>query len=145
MPEGTGKPTNGRAIEGDAFIVSTDSGGTFVDAVILDGTGKITIGKAPTTPEDPAKGIVAAVGAAAARAGCFERLGIGYQRRGGGRLLALNSRATHGVRRLRGEAEMAEYRDADVDQPLDRRRNGRATFDLHGANLAFGHQARRIA
>lgn len=69
MPEGTGRPKNDRPIEGGAYIVSTDCGGTFVDAVILDGTGKITIGKAPTTPEDPAKGIVAAVGAAAARAG----------------------------------------------------------------------------
>ena len=49
--------------------MSTDSGGTFVDAVILDGNGKVTIGKAPTTPEDPSKGIVAAVAAAATRAG----------------------------------------------------------------------------
>ncbi len=65
MPEGTSKPATG----GDAYVVSTDSGGTFVDAVIVDGAGKLALGKAPTTPEDPAKGIVAAVGAAAERAG----------------------------------------------------------------------------
>lgn len=70
MPKRTEeRPTNGRVIASDAYIVSTDSGGTFVDAVILDGAGRITIGKSPTTPEDPAKGIIAAVGAAAARAG----------------------------------------------------------------------------
>jgi N-methylhydantoinase A len=56
-------------VEGDSYIVSTDSGGTFVDAVILDGNGNLAIGKGPTTPDDPAKGIVAAVAAAAARAG----------------------------------------------------------------------------
>ena len=62
-------PTVDRAAHGDSYIVSTDSGGTFVDAVILDGKGNLTIGKSPTTPDDPAKGIVAAVAAAAERAG----------------------------------------------------------------------------
>ncbi|MGB6119298.1 MAG: hydantoinase/oxoprolinase family protein [Mesorhizobium sp.] len=53
----------------DAFIVSTDSGGTFVDAVILDAAGNVTIGKSPTTPDDPAVGILSAVRATAERAG----------------------------------------------------------------------------
>lgn len=52
----------------DAFIVSTDCGGTFVDAVILDAAGKVMIGKSPTTPDDPAVGILSAVRAAAERA-----------------------------------------------------------------------------
>src|SRR6185503_2573077 len=77
MPEGTQKPIGDRPIESDAYVVSTDCGGTFVDAVILDGAGKLTIGKAPTTPEDPAKGIVAAVGAAATRAGLDLRTVLG--------------------------------------------------------------------
>ena len=62
-------PTVDRAAHGGSYIVSTDSGGTFVDAVILDGKGNLTIGKSPTTSDDPAKGIVAAVAAAAERAG----------------------------------------------------------------------------
>jgi N-methylhydantoinase A len=69
MPKAAEQPTPARAFEDGAYIVSTDSGGTFVDAVILDAKGKLTIGKSPTTPDDPAKGIIAAVGAAAARAG----------------------------------------------------------------------------
>lgn len=69
MRHGKEPSSIGRENDGDSYIVSTDSGGTFVDAVILDGNGHITIGKAPTTPDDPAKGIVAAVAAAAARAG----------------------------------------------------------------------------
>jgi N-methylhydantoinase A len=76
MPEGTSNPKDTRRAD-DAYIVSTDSGGTFVDAVILDGAGKLAIGKAPTTPEEPAKGIVAAVGAAAARAGLDLRTVLG--------------------------------------------------------------------
>lgn len=77
MPEGKQKPTISRAVENNAYIVSTDSGGTFVDAVILDGKGELTIGKSPTTPEDPAKGIIAAVDAAAARAGLDLRTVLG--------------------------------------------------------------------
>lgn len=69
MPEDTARPASSRAIEKDAYIVSTDSGGTFVDAVILDGAGNLTIGKSPTTPDDPSVGILAAVNAAAERAG----------------------------------------------------------------------------
>ena len=69
MPKAAEQPTPARAFEDGAYIVSTDSGGTFVDAVILDAKGKLTIGKSPTTPDDPAKGIIAAVGAAAVRAG----------------------------------------------------------------------------
>jgi N-methylhydantoinase A len=69
MPKPTEQPTPSRASENGGYIVSTDSGGTFVDAVILDAKGELTIGKSPTTPEDPAKGIIAAVAAAATRAG----------------------------------------------------------------------------
>jgi N-methylhydantoinase A len=77
MPKRTERLTSNRAIASDGYIVSTDSGGTFVDAVILDGAGRLTIGKSPTTPEDPAKGIIAAVGAAAARAGLDLRSVLG--------------------------------------------------------------------
>ncbi len=51
------------------YLVSTDSGGTFVDAVIVDDRGACHIGKAPTTPATPSSGILAAVAAAAEVAG----------------------------------------------------------------------------
>jgi N-methylhydantoinase A len=51
------------------YVVSTDSGGTFVDGVILDDQGRSFIGKAPTTPDQPSIGILGAVGAAAEMAG----------------------------------------------------------------------------
>ena len=52
-----------------AYVVSTDSGGTFVDGVILDDQGRSFIGKAPTTPGQPSMGILGAVEAAAEMAG----------------------------------------------------------------------------
>ncbi len=49
-----------------SYIVSTDTGGTFVDAVIWNSeTGGALIGKDSTTPGDPAAGILGAVRAAA--------------------------------------------------------------------------------
>src|SRR5450759_5144765 len=51
------------------YVVSTDSGGTFVDGVILDDQGRSFIGKAPTTPGQPSIGILGAVEAAAEMAG----------------------------------------------------------------------------
>jgi len=52
------------------YLVSTDTGGTFVDAVIWDLDQRTCcIGKAPTTPEDPPAGIINAVKAAAELAG----------------------------------------------------------------------------
>lgn len=52
-----------------SYLISTDSGGTFVDAVIVDDHGKMFIGKAPTTPEGPSRGILSAVEAAAEATG----------------------------------------------------------------------------
>jgi N-methylhydantoinase A len=51
------------------YVVATDMGGTFVDAVIWDlETRASYIGKAPTTPADPPSGIIDSVAAAAERA-----------------------------------------------------------------------------
>lgn len=52
-----------------SYVVSTDCGGTFVDAVILDSSGALHVGKAPTTPDRPSVGVLGAVQAAAAGAG----------------------------------------------------------------------------
>lgn len=51
------------------FIVATDTGGTFVDAVLWDENGSPHIGKAPSTPSNPPDGILNAIEAAARLAG----------------------------------------------------------------------------
>lgn len=51
------------------YQVATDTGGTFVDAVLWDESGKAHIGKAPSTPQNPPEGILGAVAAAAEMAG----------------------------------------------------------------------------
>ncbi len=43
-------------------LFAVDVGGTFTDLVVLDGdTGRVSFAKVPTTPADPAEGVVAAV------------------------------------------------------------------------------------
>ena len=51
------------------YIISTDTGGTFVDAIIIDAQGTLSVGKHSSTPSDPAKGILGAVDSAAQRLG----------------------------------------------------------------------------
>ena len=49
--------------------ISVDTGGTFTDLVLEEDTGRLQVFKAPTTPEEPASGIFAAVEAAARQRG----------------------------------------------------------------------------
>ena len=52
------------------YLVAADTGGTFVDAVIWDlDSGRFRVGKAAATPDDPPRGIVDVVGAAAGPGG----------------------------------------------------------------------------
>ena len=51
------------------YIVAVDSGGTFSDCVIIDGTGRVTAGKAPSTPDDFSLGVLDSVAAAATEIG----------------------------------------------------------------------------
>ncbi len=45
------------------YKLAIDIGGTFIDVVVFDLDGrKLTAFKLPTTPHDPAEGVVAAVG-----------------------------------------------------------------------------------
>ena len=62
------------AVEGPGrqLLVGVDIGGTFTDCVVLDRTGRITATKAPSTPDDFAKGMLAALELAA------ERLGLSF-------------------------------------------------------------------
>jgi N-methylhydantoinase A len=52
-----------------SYVVGVDIGGTFTDAVIVDDTGRATIGKSSSTPPDFETGFMAAVLAAAENAG----------------------------------------------------------------------------
>jgi N-methylhydantoinase A len=44
-----------------AHFVGVDVGGTFTDVVLADSAGRVTVGKVPTTPEDPRRGVVAGI------------------------------------------------------------------------------------
>lgn len=50
-------------------LISTDTGGTFVDVVICDESGKYYFSKAPSTPANPPEGIFAGIAAAAEQMG----------------------------------------------------------------------------
>ncbi len=49
------------------FFCGVDIGGTFTDCVILDALGKVTQSKVSSTPDDPARGFLAAIEAGAAQ------------------------------------------------------------------------------
>ncbi len=51
------------------YLVGVDIGGTFTDCVVLDRNGAITATKTPSTPDDFARGMLAALREAAARFG----------------------------------------------------------------------------
>ncbi|HJO72451.1 MAG: hydantoinase/oxoprolinase family protein [Rhodospirillales bacterium] len=53
----------------DDFVIAVDSGGTFSDCVIIDRSGSVTTGKAPSTPDDFSVGVLDSVAVAAERLG----------------------------------------------------------------------------
>src|SRR5574341_398330 len=57
------------ATNSSQYIVGVDIGGTFTDCVVVSDRGKITIGKALSTPDDFAQGAVHAVSDAARNLG----------------------------------------------------------------------------
>lgn len=57
-----------------SLLVGVDIGGTFTDCVVLDRGGRITATKSPSTPENFAEGMLAAMRLAA------ERLGVSFER-----------------------------------------------------------------
>src|SRR2546425_6714803 len=58
-----------RPVPGRQLLVGVDIGGTFTDCVALDRGGRITATKSPSTPEDFAEGMLAAMRLAAGRLG----------------------------------------------------------------------------
>ncbi|WP_370617786.1 hydantoinase/oxoprolinase family protein [Mumia qirimensis] len=53
----------------DRYVIGVDIGGTFTDCVVVDDDGRITIGKAASTPPDFHEGFINAIGVAATRIG----------------------------------------------------------------------------
>jgi len=51
------------------YVVAVDSGGTFSDCVIIDGKGRVTTGKAPSTPDDFSVGVLDSIDSAATELG----------------------------------------------------------------------------
>jgi N-methylhydantoinase A len=52
-----------------SYLVGVDIGGTFTDCVVIDEGGTVTTAKAPSTPDDFARGMIDAIAAAAAQLG----------------------------------------------------------------------------
>ena len=52
-----------------AYLCGIDIGGTFTDCVVVDEAGRVTAGKAPSTPADFAQGLIAALEVVAAKLG----------------------------------------------------------------------------
>ncbi len=60
-----------------SFRVTVDTGGTFSDFVYLDeATGEVSIGKVPSTPDDPSRAILQGLEALLARG--VEARDVGY-------------------------------------------------------------------
>jgi len=55
------------------YYCGVDTGGTFTDCAVIDETGKITIAKRPSTPEDYSTGLFDALKA------CSQRIGISLE------------------------------------------------------------------
>ncbi len=51
------------------YRIGIDVGGTFTDLVAIDPSGEATLAKVPSTPEDPSLGVIAGIGALAAKLG----------------------------------------------------------------------------
>lgn len=64
---------SGGGIDRRSWRIGVDVGGTFTDLVAVDDTGAIAVHKVPTTPHDPAKGVLAAVERAAEAVGLTTR------------------------------------------------------------------------
>lgn len=73
MPQPCGTATSMAADPVRAeFVVAVDSGGTFSDCVVIDREGRVTTGKAPSTPWDYSEGVLVSLGAAAETLGLDE-------------------------------------------------------------------------
>jgi N-methylhydantoinase A len=51
------------------YVIAVDSGGTFADCIVVDGDGRVTAAKSPSTPDDFSKGVINSVARAAERLG----------------------------------------------------------------------------
>ncbi len=59
------------------FLVGVDIGGTFTDCAVVGDAGGVTVGKAPTTPAEPAEGFFSSIRVAAELLGLTDREMLG--------------------------------------------------------------------
>ncbi|BBZ15636.1 hydantoinase/oxoprolinase family protein [Mycobacterium branderi] len=114
---------NGVDFPASGYIIGVDVGGTFTDCVVLDPTGQIVIGKAPSTPPTFQDGFVDAVSAAA------RDLGLGAAE-----LLCRAGAVLHGC--TVGTNALVERRTPPV---------GLLTTAGHGDTLSFMQAGHRLA
>jgi N-methylhydantoinase A len=62
------------------YTIGIDTGGTFTDTVVIDGTGRVTSGKALTTPDDLASGLFSSIDEVAQRLGLSRKSLLGATR-----------------------------------------------------------------
>ena len=79
----------------------------------------------------------------AERAGLGDRPGVGDDLVGLALLAAARAVAAEHVHRLRGQADVADHRNAAMGQELDRRRHRLAALELHRRAAGFLHDPRR--
>src|SRR5438874_1151512 len=65
----TRKSKAGETHNVQSYLVGVDIGGTFTDCVVVDGAGRVTIAKAPSTPGNFAEGMLEALRRAAGQLG----------------------------------------------------------------------------
>ncbi len=61
-------------------LIGVDAGGTFTDVVLVDDAGTVTVGKAFSTPDRPADGVMLAIADAARTAGIERRVALSSAR-----------------------------------------------------------------
>lgn len=113
-----------------SYVITIDTGGTFTDAVIQDDTGRLTIGKALTTPKRAFEGMFGAISAAA------ELLGVGPEQviRQASRLIFGTTRATNAIV-TRSTAKTAFFVTAGFPDILYLREGGKK--DAHDFRMSF--------
>ena len=94
------------------MLLGVDVGGTFTDAVLLDGE-RLHTAKVPTTPEDQSRGVIAAVEAVLERAGAAARRRRGLRPRDDRR----DQRPARGARRPHGAGRDQGLRRPARDRP----------------------------
>src|ERR1700730_422959 len=133
------------------YRIGIDVGGTFTDLVAVDDSGRATLAKVPSTPEDPSIGVLAGLQLLADTLGTGLAVLLAQTARiGHGTTVAPNSRIEHRVSRLgllttEGHGDVIEMREGLKDDrynlrlpPPDQLVSRRLRFGVHERIRADG-------